>query len=401
MFHFDLGIPFWYKFRITLEVNMTEKPEYSPGLEGVIAGETSICEIDQERASLTFRGYDIKELAVKSSYEETAYLLLYGLLPSKAQLAEFDARLKEDRGVPDTVVDVYRQTPVSAHSMDVLRTGVSILGMFDPEEGDNSHDANVRKAIRIISKMPTLVAYGSRLPQGLEPVEPRGDLSLSENFLYMLHGVVQDQPGPHIFDKTLIVYAEHEFNASSFSARVTSSTLSDMHSAVTSAVGTLKGPLHGGANEAVMQMLLEIKEPGQAEPWIMDALGNKKRIMGFGHRVYKHGDTRAPILRQASRELCESQGFCKWHELAVMVEETVKREKGLLPNVDFYTASIYYLLGLPIPAFTPVFAMARSAGWCAHAIEQLDNNRLIRPRSIYTGFKGLHYVPIDERDWDH
>lgn len=380
---------------------MPEKQEYSPGLEGVIAGETSICEIDQERASLTFRGYDIRELAVKSTYEETAYLLLYGELPNRKQLDAFDALLKEDRGVPAQVVDLYRKTPVDAHSMDVLRTGVSILGMFDPEADDGSHDANVRKAIRIISKMPTLVAYGSRLPQGLDPIEPSKELSIAENFLYMLHGVVQDDPGPRIFDKTLIVYAEHEFNASSFSARVTSSTLSDIHSAVTSAIGTLKGPLHGGANEAVMHMLLEIKEPEKAEPWIMEALGNKKRIMGFGHRVYKHGDTRAPILRQASRDLCESQGFCKWHELAVMVEETVKREKGLLPNVDFYTASIYHLLGLPIPTFTPLFAMARSAGWCSHVIEQLDNNRLIRPRSVYTGLKGLHYVPIDERDWDH
>jgi len=380
---------------------MADEKEYSPGLEGVIAGETSICEIDQERASLTFRGYDIKELAVSSTYEETAYLLLYGRLPLKSELMEFDKLLKEDRGVPGAVVDVYRKTPVEAHSMDVLRTGVSILGMFDPETGDNSHDANVRKAIRIISRMPTLVAYGSRLPKGLDPVEPRADLSIAENFLYMLHGVVQDEPGPSIFDKTLIVYAEHEFNASSFSARVTSSTLSDIYSAITSAVGTLKGPLHGGANAAVMHMLQEIKEPDQVEPWIKEALGNKKRIMGFGHRVYKHGDTRAPILRQASRDLCESMGYCKWHELAVMVAETVEREKGLLPNVDFYTASIYHVLGLPVPTFTPLFAMARSAGWCAHVIEQLDNNRLIRPRSIYTGAKGLHYVPVDERDWDH
>lgn len=380
---------------------MAEEKEYSPGLEGVIAGETSISEIDQERASLTFRGYDIKDLAVKSTYEETVYLLLKGGLPTRTQLGEFDALMKKDREVHSVVVDVFRKTPEDAHSMDVLRTGVSILGMFDPEAEDGSHEANLRKAVRIISKMPTLVAYGSRLPSGLEPVEPRDDLGLAENFLYMLHGEVQDPPGPGIFDKTLIVYAEHEFNASSFSARVTSSTLSDIHSAITSAVGTLKGPLHGGANAAVMQMLQEIKEPDQVEPWIKDALDSKKRIMGFGHRVYKHGDSRAPILRQASRDLCEAVGFCKWHELSLMVEETVKREKGLLPNVDFYTASIYHVLGLPIPAFTPVFAMARSAGWCAHVIEQLDDNRLIRPRSIYTGNRGLTYVPTDEREWDH
>jgi len=374
-----------------------EKPDYSPGLEGVIAGETKICEIDPDRATLTYRGYDIRDLATHSTYEETAYLVLNGRLPNRSQMDEFDKMLKEDRGVPDTVVDVYRKTPQSAHSMDVLRTGVSILGLFDPEENDNSHDANIRKAVSIISKMPTLVALGTRLPQGLEPVEPRDDLTLAENFLYMLHGVVQDEPGPSIFDKTLIVYAEHEFNASSFTARALTSTLSDIHSGITGAIGALKGPLHGGANAAVMHMLKEIKDKEAVEPWITDALANKKRIMGFGHRVYKHGDTRAPILRKASQELCESIGFCKWHELSLMVEETVKREKGLLPNVDFYTASIYHLLGLPIPTFTPVFAMARSAGWCAHIIEQLDNNRLIRPRSWYEGNRGLEYVPVDER----
>jgi len=374
-----------------------EKPEYSPGLEGVIAGETTICEIDSDRATLTYRGYDIRDLATMSTYEETAYLVLHGRLPNRNQLDEFDKMLKEDRGVPDAVVDVYRKTPRSAHSMDVLRTGVSILGLFDPEENDNSHDANIRKAVSIISKMPTLVALGARLPQGLEPVEPRDDLTLAENFLYMLHGVVQEEPGPSIFDKTLIVYAEHEFNASSFTARALTSTLSDIHSGITGAIGALKGPLHGGANAAVMHMLKEIKDKEAVEPWITDALANKKRIMGFGHRVYKHGDTRAPILRKASQELCESIGFCKWHELSLMVEETVKREKGLLPNVDFYTASIYHLLGLPIPTFTPVFAMARSAGWCAHIIEQLDNNRLIRPRSWYVGNRGLEYVPVGER----
>ncbi len=371
--------------------------EYSPGLEGVIAGETDICEIDQERASLTYRGYDIKDLAVKSTYEEVVYLLLHGELPTKPRLEEFDALLKKDREVPSVVVDVFRKIPEEAHSMDVLRTGVSILGAFDPEVEDGSHEANIRKAVRIVSKMPTLVAYASRLARGLEPVDPREDFGLAENFLYMLHGEAHDPPGPGIFDKTLIVYAEHEFNASSFSARVTSSTLSDLHSAITSAVGTLKGPLHGGANAAVMHMLQEIKEPDQVEPWIKEALENKRRIMGFGHRVYKHGDSRAPILRQASRELCEAVGFCKWHELALMVEETVKREKGLLPNVDFYTASIYHVLGIPIPVFTPIFAMARSAGWCAHVIEQLDNNRLIRPRSIYKGNKGLKYLPMGDR----
>jgi citrate synthase len=274
--------------------------------------------------------------------------------------------------------------------MDVLRTGVSILGMFDPEEGDNSHDANVRKAIRIISKMPTLVAYGSRLPQGLEPVEPRGDLSLSENFLYMLHGVVQDQPGPHIFDKTLIVYAEHEFNASSFSARVTSSTLSDMHSAVTSAVGTLKGPLHGGANADVMRLLLAIGRdagPDRAEAFVREKLGRKEKIPGFGHRVYRTEDPRATHLRRFSKLLGEKAGEPQWYAMSERIEQLVKTEKKLYPNVDFYSASTFHSLGIPVDLFTPIFAVSRISGWSAHVLEQYANNRLIRPRTDYIGPK--------------
>jgi len=379
------------------KAEMPEAPSYSPGLEGIIAGETSICEINEERASLTYRGYDIRDLAVKSSYEETAYLLLHGRLPNKKELSEFDARLKAERGVPDTVIDLYRKVPKMSHSMDILRTGISLVGMFDPEAWDNSHEANIRKAARIIAKMPTLVALGYRLPHRQKPVEPRDDLSAADNFLYMLHGSLPEGPKGGIFDTTLIIYAEHEYNASSFSARVTVSTLSDIYSGVTSAVGTLKGPLHGGANEEVMKMLLDIGSVERAEKWVMDALSKKKRIMGFGHRVYKHGDTRAPILRDASKEICEFEGYCRWHDISLKVEDIVKREKGLLPNVDYYTASIYYLLGLPLETYTPIFAMARSAGWCSHIIEQLDENRLIRPRSLYGGKRGLEYVPIGKR----
>ena len=376
---------------------MPEDTEYSPGLEGVIAGETSVCEIDQERASLTFRGYDIRELAVKSTYEETAYLLLHGRLPDKTEFDAFKAELRSQRAVPGEIIDLYRKIPSSAHTMDILRTGASALGMFDPEEWDNSHEANMRKAVRIIAKMPTLVALGHRLPHGKGPVEPRDDLPAAGNFLYMLHDRLPDGPEGEIFDSSLIVYAEHEFNASSFSARVTVSTLSDIYSGLAAAVGTLKGPLHGGANEEVMKMLIEIGDEKHAERWIENVLASKKLVMGFGHRVYKHGDTRAPILRDASRKICEFAGYCRWHEISEKVEEVVKREKGLLPNVDFYTASIYYLLGLPLDTYTPIFAMARSAGWCSHIIEQLDNNRLIRPRSIYTGKRKLEYVPIERR----
>jgi citrate synthase len=371
---------------------------YSPGLEGVVAGRTSISEIDEARSTLTYRGYDIKDLAVKSTYEETAYLLLNGRLPTKKELAEFESVLKAGRAVPGEVVDLYRKIPRMSHSMDILRTGASVLGLYDPEGGDNSHDANLRKAARIIAAMPTLVALGYRVPHRQKPIEPRDDLSTAENFLYMLTEKAPEGPTGRIFDSSLIIYAEHEFNASSFSARVTCSTLSDMYSSITAAVGTLKGSLHGGANEAVMKMLIEIAGPEKAEGWVMGALAKKARIMGFGHRVYKHGDSRAPILRDASREVCEFAGYCRWHEISTKVEEVVKREKGLLPNVDFYTAPIYYLMGLPVETFTPVFAMARSAGWCSHVIEQLDDNRLIRPASEYTGQRRLTYVPVEKRE---
>jgi len=376
---------------------MSDPCIYSPGLEGIVAGKTSISVINEAASSLTYRGYDIRALAVKSTYEETAYLLLYGCLPTASQLAEFDGFLRKNRAVPGEVVDLYKNIPSRSHSMDILRTGVSILGLYDPEAKDDSHDANLRKAARIIAKMPALVALGYRLPHRLKPVEPMEELTHAENFLHMLKDGPPDGPKGRIFDSSLIVYAEHEFNASSFSARVTASTLSDIHSAITSAVGTLKGSLHGGANEAVMKMLIEIDKPEKAEGWVMDALSKKERIMGFGHRVYKHGDSRSPILREASREICEFEGYCHWHDISTKVEAVVKREKGLLANVDFYTAPIYYLLGLPIETFTPIFAMARSAGWCAHVIEQLDDNRLIRPASEYTGKMGLEYVPVETR----
>ncbi|MBI5695352.1 MAG: citrate synthase [Nitrospirae bacterium] len=376
---------------------METSSNYSPGLEGIVAGRTTISEIDEARSSLMFRGYDIRDLATKSTYEETAFLLLNGRLPDAAELAAFSSRLKAERGVPGEVIDLFGKIPSHAHSMDVLRTGISLVGLFDPEEWDGSHEANIRKAERIIAKMPTLVALGYRLPHRMKPVEPRDDLPHAANFLYMLLDKEPDGPKGRIFDSSMIIYAEHEYNASSFAAHVTVSTLSDIYSGITAAVGTLKGPLHGGANEEVMKMLIDIGEGDKAEKWVMDRLGRKEKIMGFGHRVYKHGDSRAPILKEASKEVCEFDGYCHWHEIAVKVEEVVKREKGLLPNVDFFTASIYYLMGLPIETFTPVFAMARAAGWCAHVIEQLDDNRLIRPASEYVGQRGLVYKPVGER----
>ncbi len=375
-----------------------KKKEYSPGLEGIIAGKTGICEIDPERATLTYRGYDIRDLAVKSTYEETAYLLLYGELPTAGKLKEFSDTLRSERAVPGEVVDLYRRAPQKSHSMDLLRTGISLSALYDPEVWDDSIDANYRKAARIIAKMPTLAALGYRLAHRKKPIEPRDDLSAAENFLYMMRGSEPEGPAGRIFDSSLIIYAEHEYNASSFSALVTISTRSDIYSGIVSAVGTLKGPLHGGANEEVMKMLLDIGSVEKAEAWIMDKLAKKQRIMGFGHRVYKHGDTRAPILKEASLEICKFENYCRWHDISLKVEEVVKREKGLLPNVDYFAASVYYLLGLPLETYTPIFAMARSAGWCSHIIEQLSDNRLIRPTSEYTGKRGLKYVPLGERE---
>ena len=371
--------------------------DYSPGLEGVAAGKTAISEIDEARASLTYRGYDIRELAKLSTYEETAFLLLHGRLPGKAELDGFDVALRGERGLPDEVMEILRSLPRKTHSMDMLRTGISALSAFDPDGWDNSPEAGLRKAVRIIAKMPTLVAAGYRIAHRMEPVPPEKGLSAAANFLHMLHARPPEGPMARIFDTSLIIYAEHEYNASSFSARVTVSTLSDIYSGITSAVGTLKGPLHGGANEEVMKMLIEVGRPERADEWVKDALARKKRIMGFGHRVYKHGDTRAPILKEASAEICDFEGYCRWHDISLKVEEAVKRETGLLPNVDYFSATVYYLLGLPLETFTPIFAMARSAGWCSHVIEQLGDNRLIRPRSIYTGARGLKYVSIDKR----
>jgi citrate synthase len=367
---------------------------YSPGLEGVIAGQTAISTVGD---TLTYRGYEIHDLAEHSTYEEVAYLLLYGELPTQAQLSAFTAELTRERDLPEAVVAMLRAVPASADLMDVLRSGVSMLAHFDPETGDNSHEANVRKAVRVLARIPTIIAYRERIVRGQEPVAPRAGLSHAANFLAMLNGEAPQSLAARTLDVSFILYAEHEFNASTFAARVTVSTLSDLHSGLTSAIGTLKGPLHGGANEKAMEMLLSIGEPERAEAWVKDALAHKERIMGFGHRVYKHGDTRAEILKGWAEKLAEQSGDTKLIRIAQIVEDVMKREKNLLPNVDFPCAPAYYLLGLPVELYTPIFVLARTAGWSAHIIEQLDNNRLIRPRSQYTGPETRPYVPIAQR----
>ncbi|HEY3602599.1 MAG TPA: citrate/2-methylcitrate synthase [Chthoniobacterales bacterium] len=369
------------------------KPAYSPGLAGVIAGETEICWVDPN-AGLMYRGYDIHEMAQKASFEEVAYLLLKGELPTIEQLENFRAAIAGERPLPKQVLEMMRLMPKQTHPMDMLRTGVSMLAPFDPELNDNSHEANIRKAIRLIAKVSTLITDGYRIEQGQDPLPERNDLTLAGNLFYKLTGEVPPTWKIRMMDTILILYADHEFNASTFAARVTASTLADMYAAVTSACGTLKGPLHGGANEESMKMLDEINSPDRAEKWMMEALAEKKKIMGFGHRVYKKGDSRVPIMREIARDLGKRVGKEQWVPICEKLEATMEREKHLCANVDLYAAPVFTMLNFDPALNTPIFAASRVAGWCAHVIEQQDNNRLIRPRSLYTGpaqrpYKGL------------
>ncbi len=372
-------------------------PAYSPGLEGVIAGETELSFVNPELKSLMYRGYDIRDLADNCCFEEVAYLMLYGDLPSASQLSEFKAVLVKERALPNEVVDAMKAFPKTVHPMDSLRGAVALLALHDAEVTDGSHDANVRKAIRLLAKIPVIVANNHRLAEGQPWADGDASLGHGANFLAMLNGEAPNEETAKLFDATLIAYVDHGFNASTFAGRVTTSTLSDLHSGIVSAIGTLKGPLHGGANEEAMKMLLEIGTPDKAEAYTLDALAKKKKMMGFGHRAYKNGDPRAFLLTEKAGELCERTGNQKWHEMAMIVRDTMIREKNIYPNVDFPTAYVYYVMGLPIDIYTPIFAIARVAGWSAHIVEQLDNNRLIRPKANYTGAQHKPFVALNQR----
>src|SRR6476620_1997345 len=366
------------------------KPQYSPGLAGVIAGETEICWVDPN-AGLMYRGYDIHEMAEQASFEEVAYLLLQGELPSLEQLEKFKQQIAKERSLPKEVLEMLRWLPKKTNQMDMLRTGVSMLAPFDPELNDNSHDANIRKAIRLIAKVSTLITDGYRIQHGQDALPERPDLTLAGNLFYKLSGEVPPTWRIRMMDTIFILYADNEFNASTFAARVTASTLADMYAAVTSACGTLKGPLHGGANEESMKMLDEIKTPDRAEKWMMEALAEKKKIMGFGHRVYKKGDSRVPIMREIGRDLGKRVGKEQWIPICENLEATMEREKHLCANVDLYAAPVFTMFEFDPALNTPIFAASRIAGWCAHVIEQHDHNRLIRPRSLYTGPEARPY----------
>jgi citrate synthase len=375
---------------------MDDEKSYSPGLEGVVAGLTSISEVHAERQKLTYRGYDIEELAKHSTYEEVAYLLLKGELPTQSELSAFVSELVSEREVPAQVYDILKRTPLCAEPMDVLRTCVSFLGATDPDGKNNSHEANLRKARRLIARMATIVAAHYRMRAGTSPIEPSTD-SHTANLLYMITGRRPEPFEERALDVSLILYAEHTFNASTFTAHVIASTLADMHAAITGALGALKGPLHGGANERVMEMLLEIGEPSKAEASVMRALAEKRRMMGFGHRIYKWGDSRVPTMKRVGQQLAERLGEKRWIEIAEIVEKVMEREKRLYPNLDFPSAYVYFMLGLPTRLYTPLFAASRIAGWAAHVIEQHDDNRLIRPDSIYRGHRNRVYVATDQR----
>ena len=369
------------------------------GLEGVVAANSGICWIDGYAGVLAYRGIDIHELAQQSTFEETTYLLWYGRLPDRSDLDAFSTKLTDARRIPPAIYDLLRSLPNTTTPMEALRTTVSALSSYDPAEAAVDHDSNVRKAFALTAQIPMLVAAFDRIRKGKPVIEPDPELSHAANFLWMLHGRKPIAAATHTFDVALILHADHELNASTFAARVIAGTMADMHSAITGAIGALKGPLHGGANEAVMKMLFEIaKEGGDPVEYVKSLLAQKKKVFGFGHRVYRTEDPRATHLRRMSEQLGRESGNTQWFDMSRRIEEFVRNEKHLNANVDFYSASTYTTLGIDLDLFTPIFAVSRVAGWTAHVIEQLDDNRLIRPRAEYTGPEyPVKYVPLAQR----
>lgn len=381
-----------------------ENKDMKEGLEDVVAGKSAITDVNGLEGKLTYAGYDIHDLAQNTTFEEVVFLLWHGKLPNKGQLASFNERLDAERTLPHSVVSILEQFPETAAPMDSLRTAVSLLSLYDSDAADQSIDANRRKAGRVTAQMGTVVAALDRLRHGKEPVAPKAGLSTAANFLYQLTGEEPEATAVKALDVALILHADHELNASTFAARVIAGTLSDMYSAVTGAIGALAGPLHGGANVNVMHLLEKIGTPDRAEEVVAQMLAEGKKVPGIGHRVYRALDPRAVSLREMSAQLAKSSGDSKWYEISERVQQaadkalTAKGKTTLKANVDFFSASVYHMLGIPTDLFTPVFAISRVAGWTAHVLEQLENNRLIRPRAQYTGPRGLKVKPISERE---
>jgi citrate synthase len=375
----------------------TGKRTHPAGLEGIVACDSAICAVYGERGVLSYCGYDIHDLADHSTFEETIALLWNGDLPDRAQLDELTRQLVEARPLPGPVMDLLRAFPKDARPMHVLRTAVSALGMYDPEAEDKSMESNRRKAVRLTAQIPTIVAAYHRIRNGKEPVAPTGEDSTARNFLTMLHDGAPTETEEKALDIAFILHADHELNASTFTARVVAATLADFYGATTSAVASLAGPLHGGANEEVVKILDEVGNPDRAVSYVHEQLAAHKKISGFGHRVYKAEDPRATHLREMARQVCEESGHETMFLTLRAMEDTMLRERNIHSNVDFYSGTVYRALGIPDDLFTSVFAISRMSGWAAHILEQYGNNRIIRPRAEYTGAYDRHYTPIDER----
>jgi 2-methylcitrate synthase len=376
---------------------MTETGRLIRGLEGVVVAETELCDLDGANGRLAYRGYDIDDLARHAAFEEVCHLLWYGALPDRGRLERLRAEMIAARPVPDALLRAFALMPRDTDPMRVLQSAVAILGMHDPDATDNSAAANLRKALRLTSQLATAVASHHRIRAGQEVVPPSKELPHAANFLHMLTGREPSAVTAKAFDASLVLYAEHEINASTFTARVIAATLSDMHSAVGGGVGALKGTLHGGAGEAVMRTLIEIGSLDRADAFAERALAEKRRLMGFGHRVYTAGDPRAAILKGMAEEACRQSGQALWYDLAVKLHATVNAAKKLIPNVDFYSAPLFYTIGIPVDLFTPVIAVSRVAGWTANLIEQYADNRLIRPRADYKGPGRTPFAPLEKR----
>jgi 2-methylcitrate synthase/citrate synthase II len=371
--------------------------EIKKGLVGVIADETKVSEVMPDINSLTYRGYAVQDLAEACVFEEVAYLLLNGELPNKSQLAKFQEEERSNREISSNLKKVIQNYPKNAHPMDTTRTSVSHLGLEDSETATNTIEANYKKFIKIFAKTPTAVAANFRTRKGLDIIDPKKDLSFSENFFHMCFGKVPSKDVVKAFDVSLILYAEHSFNASTFTSRVITSTLADIHSAIVGGISALKGPLHGGANEVVMEMFFDIKEPENAEKYILNKIKNKDLIIGFGHRVYKKGDSRVPTMTKYYYKTADFYKNEKFPKISKILEETMIKEKNIFPNLDFPSGPTYYLMGFDVDFFTPIFVIARITGWSAHVNEQLKDNRLIRPLSKYTGSVHRKVQPIDKR----
>lgn len=375
----------------------TESTAATEGLRGVVAAQSAIGDVNGIEGKLIYQGYDIHDLAENSTFEEVVFLLWNGRLPNADELAEHEARLRRNYEVPAEVIALMKQFPKEADPMDVLRTAVSSLDFYDKNSHGTDREHATKAAIRITGQIGTIAAAWDRIRNGKEVIAPDHKLGIAENFLYMLRGEQPDEDEARMFDIALILHADHELNASTFTTRVVAGTLAGMYGAVTAGIAALAGPLHGGANTNVMKMLIEIDDPAKIDAWVEKALEEKRKIMGIGHAVYKTEDPRATWLRKFSKHMAEKTGVSKWYEMSERIEKLMLEKKGMYPNVDFYSASTYYLMGIPLDLYTPIFAVSRISGWTGHILEQYGNNKLIRPRAEYIGKRDQKYVPIQER----